>query len=279
MEPSFMLKLRTIRPVRWFISALLLSFVISTGLVSPSFAEKDAIKVAAESSMRGQEVADKIASITSRAIYNLDSDQLMAVIENYLDENRQIQSLQIVENVDQEVLLTYFRRDNRPAYNQPIPDNLLTYDTFSATVLFEDEPIGTVTIHYVDVPTPAADSVTTADKGLSLTDDELAWIKLHPVIRVSSELDYPPFDFIENGQPTGFSIDYLDLVARRAGIQLEYVQDTWENLVKMAEKKKLTCCIQSFLRRSAQFFLNSPNLINPLSTSFIPGKVSAVFTL
>ncbi|MBW1750758.1 MAG: transporter substrate-binding domain-containing protein, partial [Deltaproteobacteria bacterium] len=246
-----MIRIRTSRLVGWLISSLLLSLAMSMGLASPSFAEKDAISVSAESySGYGREVADKIASITSRAIYNLDSDQLMAVIENYLDENRQIQSLQIVENVDQEVLLTYFRRDDRPVYNQPIPESLLNFEAFTATVLFESETIGTVTIHYVDAPSPPA------GKKIVLTDDELAWIKLHPVIRVSSEPDYAPFDFIENGQPAGFSIDYLDLVARRAGVQLDYVQDTWDNLVKMGEKKEIDLLHTVFYTPERAVFFN-----------------------
>jgi len=158
--------------VRWLIYSLLLSLVMSMGLVSSSFAEKEAITVSAESnSGHGREIADKIASITSRAIYNLDSDQLRAVIENYLDENRQIQSLQIVETVDQEVLLTYFRRDNRPVYNQPIPESLFNYEAFSATVLFDGEQIGTVTIHYIDAASPAADSAQSTNKRIVLTDD------------------------------------------------------------------------------------------------------------
>lgn len=72
-----------------------------------------------------------------------------------------------------------------------------------------------------------------------LTDEERAWIKAHPVIRVSNEWEYPPLDFFENGQPAGFSIDYLNMVARRVGLRLEYVQGTWDNLVAMGRNKEI----------------------------------------
>ncbi|MBW1749632.1 MAG: transporter substrate-binding domain-containing protein, partial [Deltaproteobacteria bacterium] len=241
MKTSVLVRLITSRLVRWLISSLLLSLVMSMGLVSPSFAEKEAISVAAEnSSGHGQEVADKIASITRRAIYNLDSDQLMAVIENYLDENHEIQSLHIVENIDQEVLLTYFRRDNRPVYNQPIPDNLFKLDAFIATVLFEGDPIGTVTIHYVDAPSPAADSAKAAGKGLSLTDDELTWLKLHPVLRVHNEKNWAPFNFFEDNSPRGLSIDYMNLLAEKLGLTIAYQTGPgWNGFLQQIRKKQL----------------------------------------
>ena len=72
-----------------------------------------------------------------------------------------------------------------------------------------------------------------------LTDQEKAWLKAHPIIRVSNELDYAPFDFFENGKPAGFSIDYLKMVAERAGLHLKFVQDTWKNLINMGKEKRI----------------------------------------
>jgi PAS domain S-box-containing protein len=72
-----------------------------------------------------------------------------------------------------------------------------------------------------------------------LNDQEKAWLKAHPMIRVSNELDYAPFDFFENGKPAGFSIDYVKMVAERVGLQLEFVQDTWNNLINMGKEKKI----------------------------------------
>ncbi|MDJ0802969.1 MAG: transporter substrate-binding domain-containing protein [Desulfobacterales bacterium] len=82
------------------------------------------------------------------------------------------------------------------------------------------------------VPSPGKASI-------DLTAEEKAWIEQHPVIRVSSEPDYAPFDFVEEGRPSGFSVDYLNLVAERAGLHLEYVQDTWKNLVEKGKRKEI----------------------------------------
>ncbi|MDM8522820.1 transporter substrate-binding domain-containing protein [Desulfococcaceae bacterium HSG8] len=76
-------------------------------------------------------------------------------------------------------------------------------------------------------------------KEVILNDEERAWVEKHPIIRVSSEPDYAPFDFAEKGEPAGFSVDYLRLVAERAGLQLEFVRDTWGNLLEMGKNKEI----------------------------------------
>ncbi|MCP4688191.1 MAG: transporter substrate-binding domain-containing protein, partial [Desulfobacterales bacterium] len=74
---------------------------------------------------------------------------------------------------------------------------------------------------------------------LRLTREERAWLAEHPVIRVTSEPDYPPFDFRVDGEPAGYSIDLVKLLAERLGVRLEFVRDTWGNLLKKAENKEV----------------------------------------
>jgi ABC-type amino acid transport substrate-binding protein len=45
-----------------------------------------------------------------------------------------------------------------------------------------------------------------------LTDEERDWISEHQVLRVANELDWPPFDFAEDGEPKGYSIDLINLI-------------------------------------------------------------------
>ncbi len=67
---------------------------------------------------------------------------------------------------------------------------------------------------------------------IKLTNKEHTWLKEHPLIRVMNEPDYAPFDFQIDGKPAGYSIDYVKLLARRLGIEIEYVQDSWSNLLE-----------------------------------------------
>ncbi len=69
-----------------------------------------------------------------------------------------------------------------------------------------------------------------------LTKAEQAWIEQHPVIRVHNEMNWPPFNFNENGQPAGFSIDYMNLLAERNGLQIEYISGpSWSQFKEMIQ--------------------------------------------
>ena len=81
---------------------------------------------------------------------------------------------------------------------------------------------------------------STSSDRINLTSEEQEFIKKHPVIRVSNEMDYRPFDFARDGKPKGYSIDYLNLLAVRLGIRLEYVNGySWNDLLSMFERRDL----------------------------------------
>ncbi len=72
-----------------------------------------------------------------------------------------------------------------------------------------------------------------------LTPEEREWLKEHPVIRASNEGDWPPFNIKKGEEVTGYCVDYLNLVAAKAGIKIEYVNAAWDKLLLMAKKKQL----------------------------------------
>lgn len=69
---------------------------------------------------------------------------------------------------------------------------------------------------------------------LTLSEEEKAFVKAHPVIRISNEMDWPPFDFVENNKPAGFSIDLAKIVAAKIGVELEFVNGySWNELLEL----------------------------------------------
>lgn len=67
-----------------------------------------------------------------------------------------------------------------------------------------------------------------------LTPEEHAWLAAHPIIKVSNEFDWPPFDFAISGKPQGFGIDLMNLLSERSGISFHYINGyTWDELVAM----------------------------------------------
>ncbi len=75
---------------------------------------------------------------------------------------------------------------------------------------------------------------------LQLNDEEQQFIQAHPVIRVSNEMDWPPFDYIENGKPSGFAMDYFALISEIIGLQFKIVNGfSWPQLLEMGRKKEI----------------------------------------
>ncbi len=80
-------------------------------------------------------------------------------------------------------------------------------------------------------------SIAIPHPDLILDKDEIAWIKSHPKIRVANEMDWPPFDFVEEGNPKGYSIDLMNLIAEKTGLDITYVNEmTWEEIINSFKK-------------------------------------------
>ena len=61
---------------------------------------------------------------------------------------------------------------------------------------------------------------------------EKAWLEAHQVLKVGNELDWPPFDFVKNGEPKGYAIDMVKLIADKVGVKVEFISGfTWSQLI------------------------------------------------
>jgi signal transduction histidine kinase len=87
---------------------------------------------------------------------------------------------------------------------------------------------------------PLSAPLVWAAETVALSEEEKAWIQQNPVIRVHNESDWPPFNFTENGIPTGYSIEFMDLVAEKTGLKVEYVTGpTWNEFLEMMKEGTL----------------------------------------
>lgn len=79
-----------------------------------------------------------------------------------------------------------------------------------------------------------------ADIELKLTKAEQAWIKANPQIKVANEIDWPPFDYVKNGQPTGYAIDVTRLIAKKTGLRLKFINGySWDELLQQFRVGKI----------------------------------------
>ncbi|GAB6140735.1 transporter substrate-binding domain-containing protein [Methylosoma difficile] len=85
-------------------------------------------------------------------------------------------------------------------------------------------------------PAHAEDDLSPANATInavpSLSPEELAWIKDHPVIRYGGEQDWPPYDFADNkGQHDGLSKDMLELISQHTGLKFQATLGDWNDLL------------------------------------------------
>ncbi len=102
-----------------------------------------------------------------------------------------------------------------------------------------------------------------------LTEEEKAWITTHPRIQVHNETDWPPFNFAEDGQPLGYSIDFMNLLAKKVGLSVEYVTGpSWNDFLEMMKAGDLDVMLNIVKTPEREKYLlytppyaNNPNTI------------------
>ncbi|MBE0603613.1 MAG: PAS domain S-box protein, partial [Deltaproteobacteria bacterium] len=77
-----------------------------------------------------------------------------------------------------------------------------------------------------------------APAGVSLTGEERAWLRAHPVIRVVQDPGWPTIEFVdERGKPSGMAEDYLKLIEERVGVRFERVKNlSWQEAYARLKK-------------------------------------------
>jgi polar amino acid transport system substrate-binding protein len=68
--------------------------------------------------------------------------------------------------------------------------------------------------------------------------DTLEKIRSQGKLVVATEMQFPPFDFIENGQYTGVDKEILDEVGKEIGVKVEYIDLPWTSVLPGLEAKK-----------------------------------------
>ncbi len=87
---------------------------------------------------------------------------------------------------------------------------------------------------------PTTTLAVEAIKPISLTDEERSFLSKSGSIKVHNEKDWAPFNFNKDGVPKGFSIDYMNLLAQKTGLKIEFITGpTWDEFTGMIKRGKL----------------------------------------
>lgn len=74
-----------------------------------------------------------------------------------------------------------------------------------------------------------------------LTEDEIAWIAAHPVIRLAPDPEFRPIEYFdEKGSYVGMAADYAALIGKKLGIRFEVIKcSNWDDVIKRAQLRQV----------------------------------------
>jgi signal transduction histidine kinase/DNA-binding response OmpR family regulator/HPt (histidine-containing phosphotransfer) domain-containing protein len=108
----------------------------------------------------------------------------------------------------------------------------------------------------------SASSWTVASSNIKLTEEEQAFIKEHPVIRLGIDPEFVPFEFIDSdGEYKGIAADYIKLINQKTGLNMALEsRKTWSQSYEAAVEKKIDVLpsISKTNEREKYFLFSSP---------------------
>ena len=79
-----------------------------------------------------------------------------------------------------------------------------------------------------------------ANSKINFTQVEKEFIQKNKIIKVHNELDWAPYNYNENGESYGYSIDYMRLIASKAGFKIDFVSGySWSQFMDMIKKQEI----------------------------------------
>ncbi len=94
------------------------------------------------------------------------------------------------------------------------------------------------------------------DFALKLTPDEAAYLARTETIKVHNEADWAPFNFIQQGAPQGYSIEFIKLVAAKTGLEIEFVSGpSWDEFLNQMKTGELDVMLNIAMTTERQAFL------------------------
>lgn len=83
-----------------------------------------------------------------------------------------------------------------------------------------------------------------ASENLSLTIEEKEFLKNNSPLRLHNELNWPPYNYYQDNQPKGFSIDYLNLLAEKINTDIKYISGpSWDEFMQMLQNDEIDAII------------------------------------
>ncbi len=103
---------------------------------------------------------------------------------------------------------------------------------------------------------------------LYLTDEEVEWLKDHPVIRYAPDPEFGPYEFFRDDQFTGIMSDYVHLLEDMLDVDIQVVRtESWTQTLDMARSGQVDMILGTKTKERSEYlyftspFINAPNII------------------
>jgi two-component system, NarL family, sensor histidine kinase EvgS len=75
---------------------------------------------------------------------------------------------------------------------------------------------------------------------INFTEEEKAFLRKNPILKVHNEGNWPPYNYTINNEAEGYSIDYMNLLASKIGLKVQYISGfTWNEYIEKLEKNEI----------------------------------------
>ena len=103
------------------------------------------------------------------------------------------------------------------------------------------------------------------------TKDEKNFLEKKPTLKVHNELNWPPFNYNTNNIPKGFSIDYMNLLAEKIGLNIEYISGfTWNEYIEKLKNNEIDIMLNiSKTSEREKYFTFTSEYSNSFDTIFV----------
>ena len=95
------------------------------------------------------------------------------------------------------------------------------------------------------------------DISVSLTQEEINYLNKHKTITVHNENSWAPYNYIKDNKANGFSIDYMELLARKLNINIKYVQGySWSDFLNLLKQEKIDVIANIAKNKNREKYVN-----------------------
>ena len=171
-------------------------------------------------------IALQISKLSANSLYNLDDEQIKIVLKQFLDKEKTVFGLKIIDNTDNSIFVKLYKENNKLVFNKPIPKQILSLKQNSADIRYDGEIIGKLILYSKD------------KNRVVLTTQEQHFIDTHTVT-IGVE-QWSPIVFSNNGKDIdGLCGDFTKLIIKRTGLKVNIVNKKWDSLLDSFKNKKI----------------------------------------